>query len=482
MKAREIRVERMGELKKVSEVVFEIEKKGEMRVPGRVYADDKLITKMKEDLTLKQAENVSCLPGIEGYAFVMPDGHQGYGFPIGGVAAIDYENGIISPGGVGYDINCGVRLLKSDLTKDDVFDKRVEIIDSMFKNVPSGLGSQGKVKLSSKDLDEVLMVGAKWAVEEGYGWDKDLKHLESGGSMEGDPSKVSSNAKKRGAPQLGSLGSGNHFLEMQVIDEIYDEKTAQAFGLKEGQICFMMHTGSRGCGHQICSDYIQTMDGAYKKYNIKIPDRELVCAPIHSREGEDYYKAMSSGANFAWANRQMITHWIRESVSKIIGEDQEDLGLDVLYDVAHNIAKIEKHNGKKYCVHRKGATRAFWKGREELSKDYEDIGQPVIIPGDMGTASYIMVGIKSSRETFGSTCHGAGRVLSRSAAIKKFRGEDIIKRLEKEKIYVKAASPKVVAEEAPEVYKDIHNVVDVCAKAGLVGKVAKLKPIGVAKG
>ncbi len=472
----------MGELKKVSEVVYEIEKKGEMRVPGRVYADDKLITKMKEDLTLKQAENVSCLPGIEGYAFVMPDGHQGYGFPIGGVAAIDYENGIISPGGVGYDINCGVRLLKSNLTKDDVFDKRVEIIDSMFKNVPSGLGSQGKVKLSSKDLDEVLMVGAKWAVEEGYGWDKDLKHLESGGSMDGDPSKVSSNAKKRGAPQLGSLGSGNHFLEMQVIDEVYDEKTAQAFGLKEGQICFMMHTGSRGCGHQICSDYIQTMDGAYKKYNIKIPDRELVCAPIHSREGEDYYKAMSSGANFAWANRQMISHWIRESVSKIIGEDQEDLGMDVLYDVAHNIAKIEKHNGKKYCVHRKGATRAFWKGREELSKDYEDIGQPVIIPGDMGTASYIMVGIKSSKETFGSTCHGAGRVLSRSAAIKKFRGEDIIKRLEKEKIYVKAASPKVVAEEAPEVYKDIHNVVDVCAKAGLVGKVAKLKPIGVAKG
>jgi tRNA-splicing ligase RtcB len=478
----EIRIERMGELKKVSEVIYEIEKKGEMRVPGRVYADDKLIVKMKEDLTLKQAENVSCLPGIEGYAFVMPDGHQGYGFPIGGVAAIDYENGIISPGGVGYDINCGVRLLKSNLTKDDVFDKRVELIDSMFKNVPSGLGSQGKVKLSSKDLDEVLMVGAKWAVEEGYGWDKDLKHLESGGSMDGDPSKVSSNAKKRGAPQLGSLGSGNHFLEMQVIDEIYDEKTAQAFGLKEGQICFMMHTGSRGCGHQICSDYIQTMDGAYKKYNIKIPDRELVCAPIHSREGEDYYKAMCSGANFAWANRQMITHWIRESVSKVIGEDQEDLGLDVLYDVAHNIAKIEKHNGKKYCVHRKGATRAFWKGREELSKDYEDIGQPVIIPGDMGTASYIMVGIKSSKETFGSTCHGAGRVLSRSAAIKKFRGEDIIKRLEKEKIYVKAASPKVVAEEAPEVYKDIHNVVDVCAKAGLVGKVAKLKPIGVAKG
>ena len=478
----EIRIERMGELKKVSAVIYEIEKKGEMRVPGRVYADDKLIVKMKEDLTLKQAENVSCLPGIEGYAFVMPDGHQGYGFPIGGVAAIDYENGIISPGGVGYDINCGVRLLKSNLTKDDVFDKRVELIDSMFKNVPSGLGSQGKVKLSSKDLDEVLMVGAKWAVEEGYGWDKDLKHLESGGSMDGDPSKVSSNAKKRGAPQLGSLGSGNHFLEMQVIDEVYDEKTAQAFGLKEGQICFMMHTGSRGCGHQICSDYIQTMDGAYKKYNIKIPDRELVCAPIHSREGEDYYKAMSSGANFAWANRQMITHWIRESVSKVIGEDQEDLGLDVLYDVAHNIAKIEKHNGKKYCVHRKGATRAFWKGREELSKDYEDIGQPVIIPGDMGTASYIMVGIKSSKETFGSTCHGAGRVLSRSAAIKKFRGEDIIKRLEKEKIYVKAASPKVVAEEAPEVYKDIHNVVDVCAKAGLVGKVAKLKPIGVAKG
>jgi len=472
----------MGELKKVSEVIYEIERKGEMKVPARVYADDKLITKMKEDLTLKQAENVACLPGIESYAFVMPDGHQGYGFPIGGVAAIEYENGIISPGGVGYDINCGVRLLKSNLTKDDVFDKRVELIDSMFKNVPSGLGSQGKVKLSSKDLDEVLMVGAKWAVEEGYGWDKDLKHLESGGSMEGDPSKVSSNAKKRGAPQLGSLGSGNHFLEMQVIDEIYDEKTAEGFGLKEGQICFMMHTGSRGCGHQICSDYIQTMDGAYKKYNIKIPDRELVCAPIHSKEGEDYYKAMCSGANFAWANRQMITHWIRESVSKVIGEDPEDLAFDVLYDVAHNIAKIEKHNGKKYCVHRKGATRAFWKGREELPKEYEDFGQPVIIPGDMGTASYIMVGIKSSRETFGSTCHGAGRVLSRSAAIKKFRGEDIIKRLEKEKIYVKAASPKVVAEEAPEVYKDIHNVVDVCAKAGLVGKVAKLKPIGVAKG
>lgn len=472
----------MGELKKISEVIYEIEKKGEMNVPARIYADDKLITKMKEDLTLKQAENVSCLPGIEGYSFVMPDGHQGYGFPIGGVAAIEYENGIISPGGVGYDINCGVRLLKSNLTKEDVFDKRVEIIDAVFKNVPSGLGSQGKVKLSSKDLDEVLMVGAKWAVEEDYGWEKDLKHLESEGSMEGDPTKVSNNAKKRGMPQLGSLGSGNHFLEMQVIDEIYDEKTAEGFGLKEGQICFMMHTGSRGCGHQICSDYIQTMEGSYKKYNIKIPDRELVCAPIHSREGEDYFKAMSAGANFAWANRQMITHWIRESISKVMNEDPEDLGMGVLYDVAHNIAKIEKHNGKKYCVHRKGATRAFWKGRDELPKEYEDIGQPVIIPGDMGTASYIMVGIKTSKETFGSTCHGAGRVLSRSAAIKKFRGEDIIKRLEKEKIYVKAASPKVVAEEAPEVYKDIHNVVDVCAKAGLVGKVAKLKPIGVAKG
>jgi tRNA-splicing ligase RtcB len=472
----------MGELKKISEVIYEIEKKGEMNVPARIYADDKLITKMKEDLTLKQAENVSCLPGIEGYSFVMPDGHQGYGFPIGGVAAIEYENGIISPGGVGYDINCGVRLLKSNLTKEDVFDKRVEIIDAVFKNVPSGLGSQGKVKLSSKDLDEVLMVGAKWAVEEDYGWEKDLKHLESEGSMEGDPTKVSNNAKKRGMPQLGSLGSGNHFLEMQVIDEIYDEKTAEGFGLKEGQICFMMHTGSRGCGHQICSDYIQTMEGSYKKYNIKIPDRELVCAPIHSREGEDYFKAMSAGANFAWANRQMITHWIRESISKVMNEDPEDLGMGVLYDVAHNIAKIEKHNGKKYCVHRKGATRAFWKGRDELPKEYEDIGQPVIIPGDMGTASYIMVGIKTSKETFGSTCHGAGRVLSRSAAIKRFRGEDIIKRLEKEKIYVKAASPKVVAEEAPEVYKDIHNVVDVCAKAGLVGKVAKLKPIGVAKG
>jgi len=472
----------MGELKKVSEVIYEIEKKGEMKVPARIYADDELIKKIKEDLTLKQAENVACLPGIESYSFVMPDGHQGYGFPIGGVAAIEYENGIISPGGVGYDINCGVRLLKSNLTKEDVFDKRIELIDSIFKNVPSGLGSQGKVKLSSKDLDEVLMVGADWAVEEGYGWEKDLKRLESEGSMDGDPSKVSGNAKKRGAPQLGSLGSGNHFLEMQVIDEIYDEKTAQGFGLKEGQICFMMHTGSRGCGHQICSDYIQTMDGVYKKYNLKIPDRELVCAPIHSKEGEDYFKAMCSGANFAWANRQMITHWIRESVSKVMGEDPEDLGLDVLYDVAHNIAKIEKHNGKKYCVHRKGATRAFWKGRDELPKEYEDIGQPVIIPGDMGTASYIMVGIKTSKETFGSTCHGAGRVLSRSAAIKKFRGEDIIKRLEKEKIYVKAASPKVVAEEAPEVYKDIHNVIDVCAKAGLVGKVAKLKPIGVAKG
>ncbi|HNV93703.1 MAG: tRNA-splicing ligase RtcB [Candidatus Methanofastidiosum methylothiophilum] len=472
----------MSELKKVSEFIYEIEKKGEMNVPARIYADDALITKMKEDLTLKQAQNVSCLNGIEGYSFVMPDGHQGYGFPIGGVAAMDYESGIISPGGVGYDINCGVRLLKSNLTHDDVFEQRKEIIDHIFKNVPSGLGSQGKVKLSSKDLDEVLMVGAKWAVEEDYGWKKDLKNIESEGSVEGDPTKVSNNAKKRGAPQLGSLGSGNHFLEMQIIDEIFDEKIASGFGLKEGQICFMMHTGSRGCGHQICSDYIQLMEGAYKKYNIKIPDRELVCAPIHSKEGEDYFKAMGSGANFAWANRQMITHWIRESIGSVIKQDPEDLGLDVLFDVAHNIAKIEKHNGKKYCVHRKGATRAFWKGRGELPKEYEDIGQPVIIPGDMGTASYVMVGIKSSSQTFGSTCHGAGRILSRSAAIKKFRGEDIIKKLEKEKIYVKAASPKVVAEEAPDVYKDIHNVIDVCDKAGLAKKVARLRPMGVAKG
>ncbi len=477
-------------LRKIHDYLWELPKgvKGCMNVSGRVYGTKKIIDEV-EPGALEQLANVACLPGIVKYSIAMPDIHYGYGFPIGGVAAFSAENGVISPGGVGYDINCGVRLLRTDLTINDVKPKIKDLINTIFVNVPSGVGSTGKIRVSISELDEVLARGVKWAVERGYGWDEDVEFIEENGHMEdADPSKVSNLAKKRGAPQLGTLGSGNHFLEVQVVEKIYEPEIAKAFGItQEGQITVMVHTGSRGLGHQVCTDYLKVMERAVRKYGIKLPDRELVCAPVNSREAEDYYKAMCAAVNYAFTNRQCITHWVRESFEKIFRTSAEDLGMRTVYDVAHNVAKREVHevDGKKMVlyVHRKGATRAFGPGREEIPKAYRKYGQPVIIPGDMGRASFLLVGTqKAMEESFGSTCHGAGRVLSRAKAKRVYRGERIIQELANKGIYVRAASKPVVAEEAPGAYKDVSFVVESTHGAGISIIVAKMRPIGVAKG
>ncbi|ASJ03072.1 RNA-splicing ligase RtcB [Thermococcus profundus] len=479
----------MVPLKRIDKIRWEIPKfDRRMRVPGRVYADDALIEKMKNDRTLEQAANVAMLPGIYKYSIVMPDGHQGYGFPIGGVAAFDAKEGVISPGGVGYDINCGVRLIRTNLTKDEVRPRIRELVDTLFKNVPSGLGSKGRVRLHWTQLDDVLADGAKWAVDNGYGWKEDLEHLEEGGRMEGaNPEAVSQKAKQRGAPQLGSLGSGNHFLEVQYVDKIYDEKIAKAYGLFEGQVVVMVHTGSRGLGHQVASDYLRIMEKANRKYGIPWPDRELVSVPFQSEEGQRYFSAMKAAANFAWANRQMITHWVRESFEEVFKRKAEDMEMEIVYDVAHNIAKLEEHevDGRKVkvVVHRKGATRAFPAGHPDVPKAYRDVGQPVLIPGSMGTASYVLAGAEGSmKETFGSSCHGAGRLLSRKAATRQYRGDRLRNELAQKGIYVRAASLRVVAEEAPGAYKSVDNVVNTVHEAGIANLVARMRPMGVAKG
>jgi tRNA-splicing ligase RtcB len=480
-----------GKIIKIDDLRWEIpqEYKRGMRVPARIYADVDLLNEMHKDLTLDQAANVSFLQGIYKYSITLPDGHQGYGFPIGGVAATDFEEGVISPGGVGYDINCGVRLLRTNFDKEDVEPKVRQLVETLFKNVPSGLGSTGHVKLSLSQLDEVLRYGAKWAVENDFGWEEDLERLEEGGCMMGaDPSKVSTAAKQRGFPQLGSLGSGNHFLEVEYVDKIFDPEVARAFGIeREGQVMVLIHTGSRGLGHQVCSDYLRTMERAVRQYKIELPDRELVNVPINSPEGQAYFSAMACAANFAWANRQMIVHWVRQSFEQVFGQDAEGAGLHIVYDVAHNIAKIEEHKvdggRRKVCVHRKGATRAFGPGHPDVPALYRNVGQPVLIPGDMGTASYVLVGTEQAmNETFASTAHGAGRHLSRTAALKKFRGEEIRRELEGRGIVVRAAKTSVIAEEAPGSYKDIDKVVKVSHDAGIAKMVARLKPMGVAKG
>ncbi len=479
----------MEELKKVRDCVWEIPsdyKKG-MRVPGRVYQDDEGIEDVEKG-AIDQVANVASLPGIQKFSIGLPDIHFGYGFSIGGVAAFSARTGVISPGGVGFDINCGVRMVRTNLTEEDVKPRINELIDTLFKNVPSGVGSKGKIRLKEGEIDDVLNNGAEWAVENGYGWESDLNFLEENGKMDSaDSSAVSDKAKKRGIPQLGSLGSGNHFLEIQKMDEIYDEKAAEVFGIEDGQIVIMIHSGSRGCGHQICADYLRTMDKAYKAYNINLPDRQLACAPVDSEEAQNYFKAMSCAANYAWTNRQMILHWVRESFEQVYKKDSEDMGMGVVYDVAHNIAKKEKHNIKgietEVYVHRKGATRAFGPGREEIPKEYREIGQPVMIPGTMGTSSYILKGTKTAmEETFGSTAHGAGRKLSRAGAKREFTGEEVKSMLESKGIALKANSMPVVAEEAPGAYKDVDHVVNVCHKAGISLLVGKMIPIGVAKG
>lgn len=476
-------------IKKVRDYVWEIPSsyRKEMKVPGRIYLGDEAI-KYVEAGALEQVSNVACLPGIENFSIGLPDIHFGYGFSIGGVAAFSARNGVISPGGVGFDINCGARLLKTNLTEDELKPKLNQLMDTLFKNIPSGVGSKGKIKLQEGQIDEVLDNGAEWAVENGYGWEKDLQVIEENGKMEwADSGKVSDKAKKRGVPQLGSLGSGNHFLEVQKMDEIFDQAIAKTFGVKEGQIVVLIHTGSRGCGHQICSDYLRLMDRAAKRYNIDLPDRQLACAPVESEEAQSYFAAMSAAANYAWTNRQMIVHWTRESFEQVFKRDAEEMDMEIVYDVAHNIAKREVHKikgrNKELFVHRKGATRAFGPGRKEIPKKYRKSGQPVLIPGTMGTASYILVGTHTAmEETFGSSAHGAGRKMSRAGAKREFKGEEVKKYLESRGIVIRATSMPVVAEEAPGAYKDVDEVVMTSYKSGISNLVGKMVPLGVSKG
>ena len=481
-----------GPIRKVDSFRWEIPKsyKQGMRVPGLIFASEHMIEQIKRDNAPEQVANVATLPGIVKASMAMPDRHWGYGFPIGGVAAFDAEDGIVSPGGVGYDINCGVRLLTTNLDERDVHPKLKELVDTIFLNVPSGVGEKGKLRLSIQELNEVLDLGVKWAVEHGYGWNEDLERIEEGGSIKyARHEKISDKAKKRGAPQLGTLGAGNHFLEVQKVEKIFLPDVAKRFGIThEGQVVVMIHTGSRGLGHQVATDYIRVMEQAARKYGIKLVDQQLACAPVKSKEAEDYFVAMSAAANFGFTNRQLIMHWVRESFGKVFGQDPEDLEMHLVYGVAHNIAKLEEHvvDGKrmKVYVHRKGATRAFAAGRAELSQLYRDVGQPVLIPGDMGTASYVLVGTqKAMEETFGSTCHGAGRVMSRHAALRRFRGEAVKRELwEKKHIYVRSASNRVAAEEAPDAYKDVNEVVRAVEGAGISRIVAKMVPLGVVKG
>ena len=473
----------MVEVKKINDFTWKIEKTGKMNVPVVILASEKLLEKMKEDRTFPQISNVATLPGIVKHAIALPDSHEGYGFPIGGVAAFDVDTGIISPGGVGYDISCSIRLLRTNLMKKDVENKKKEIIEALFRKVPSGVGRGSKLVIDRKEIKEVLEKGAQWAVKKGYGKKEDYLHTEEEGCMkDADASCVSEKAISRGIGQLGSLGAGNHFLEVQEVAEIYDKEIAKKFGIVEkGQITIAIHCGSRGLGHQVASDYIKAMEDVYGWKNL--PDRELINAPINSELGKKYYKAMAAAANFAFANKQLITYWVRDEMKRIFPKFEAE----VVYDVCHNIAKFEEHvvDGKKMmlCIHRKGATRSFGPGRKEIPEAYREVGQPVIIPGSMGTASYVLVGTKKAEEvSFGSTAHGAGRVSSRSAALRNLRGEQIKAELEKMGIEVKSGSWKSIAEEAPQVYKDIDEVVKVSHEAGIGNLVVKLKPLAVMKG
>ena len=459
-----------------------------MKVPVKIYADEPLLQKMLSDRTIMQARNVASIPGIVSHSVVLPDGHEGYGFPVGGVAAMDAEEGMISPGGVGYDINCGVRLLRSNLNEQTVRSKLKDLVNDLFSSIPSGVGSKGAVRLTNSELDEVLVNGVNWAIDHGYGSTNDSDVCEENGRiLNADPNKVSDKAKKRGAPQLGSLGSGNHFLEIQKVAEIHDEEAASRMGIKEGTITVLIHCGSRGFGHQVCSDYLRVAEQAMEKYNIHLPDRELACVPNNSEEGESYRKAMFAALNFAWSNRQMITHWTRKSFERVFNQTESDLDMKLVYDVAHNIAKVEKHKvdgqDRKLVVHRKGATRAFPSNRDEIPSRYRDLGQPVLVPGSMGTSSWILLGKPNSMDlSFGSTAHGAGRTMSRSKARRNFTEDNVKKSLNDKGIFIKALTRDGVVEETPEAYKDVDSVVNVSHNLGIATKVAKLIPIGVIKG
>ncbi len=472
----------MAEIKKINEFMWEIPKTGKMHVPVRIFATEQLIKAMQQDKTLEQAQNMAMLQGTLKHVVVLPDAHQGYGACIGGVAAYDLEKGIISPGEIGYDINCSVRLLKTNLTKKDLENKKKESIEALFRAVPSGVGKGTKLKIDKKDMMEILQKGARWAVQQGYGNKDDLEKTETNGEMkEADANEISQRSIERGVYQLGSLGSWNHFLELQYVDQLFEKKAAKVFGLREDQVVMMIHCGSRGLGHQVASDFIKLMENEYGFASL--PDRELINAPLQSPLGQRYWKAMNAAANFAFCNKQVITHWIRESMKKIF----PDFKADVVYDICHNIAKIEKHTidgeKKEVCVHRKGATRSYGPGMKELPEEYKDIGQPINIPGSMGTASWLLVGTEEAEElSFSSTAHGAGRSKSRTAALKEWSGEEVRDALAKKGIVVRAGSLKGIAEEAPGAYKDVDEVVRVSTEAGIGKAVARLVPMAVMKG
>jgi len=479
-----------GRLERIDDHRWEIPRDPEsgMRTNAVIFAKESMIPQICGDNAPQQAANVACLPGIVGSSMAMPDIHWGYGFPIGGVAAVDSNEGSISPGGIGFDINCGVRLIRTGLKAEDIKGSIGVLVDELYKNVPSGLGSKGLTKVGNRELEEILSNGSEWAVENGYGWERDLEVTEEKGHMtDADTTKVSDKARKRGLPQLGSLGSGNHFLEVDVVGKVFDERVAKVFGLEEGDVTVTVHCGSRGCGHQIATDYLQQMERYVKDNRVDLPDRQLACAPLNTGLGDDYYAAMCCGANYAWANRQMLMHRAGEALERALGLSPRDLGMRLIYDVSHNIAKIEEHvvDGKKMtlCVHRKGATRAFPPGHPALPEKDRKTGQPVLIPGDMGAGSYVLVGTERAMEqTFGSTCHGAGRVLSRAAAIKASKGRAIRREMEDRGVLVMAASKGTLAEEIPEAYKDIDEVIRVVHGAGISRKVARLKAIGCIKG
>lgn len=476
--------------KKISDYEWELPQsfRADMRVPVRVFATRELLEDALGDLSIEQAVNATTLPGVVGAVVVMPDMHQGYGFPIGGVAATRYPDGVISPGSIGYDINCGVRLLGSFISYEEAEPHLSELATSLDRHCPSGVGNKGAINLTMEELDQVCRMGARWALKRGMATEQDVRRTEEGGMIEGaDPKEISQRAKERGRAQLGTLGSGNHFLEVDVVEQVFDREAADAMGLQEGMLCVAIHCGSRGFGHQICTDYVQSFQGAVKRYGIQLPDRELVCAPMDSPEGKSYLAAMRSAANYAFANRQLLAHQARQAFEEVFAGKFKNWHLHQVYDIAHNIGKVETHqiDGKqmKVCVHRKGATRAFGPGSPGLPQEYSVVGQPVLVPGSMGTASWVLVGTEASMlRSFGSSCHGAGRMLSRSQAKKRVRGDALKKELQSEGIHVRAGSLGGLAEEAPEAYKDVDRVVNTVSGAGIARKVARLKPVAVVKG
>ena len=480
----------MSEIKmtRLDDFRWHIPRQGGMRVPGILYTSERLLRSMGKDESPKQVANVAHLPGIVKYSLAMPDMHWGYGFPIGGVAAFDAQEGIISPGGVGYDINCGCRLMTTHLTHQEIPPRLKDLVVALFQHVPSGVGSTGPIRLKEREERKVLTDGARWAVEHGYGSSEDLDHTEDGGALAGaDPDKVSPRAMERGREQLGTLGSGNHFLEIEVVEEIFDPAAARAYGLEKGQIAIMLHSGSRGLGHQVCDDYLARMVKHLGELDVELPDRQLACAYLSTPRGQDYLAAMACAANYAWANRQLLMHWVREAFEKTLSISPKALGMRLLYDICHNIAKIETlpvdGKDRSLCVHRKGATRALPAGHPLVPAAYRDIGQPVLIPGDMGSGSYVLTGTaKAVEETFGSSCHGAGRVMSRTQATKSSRGRSITKDMADKGIIVMASGRGTLAEEIPEAYKNLDWVVDVVHRAGIAKKVARLRALGCIKG